>query len=179
MSAVAQAEVIYNMGADEIDIAAGPVVIYQGSHGDKGAHIADIILPAAAYTEEEGLYVNTEGRVQMGMAATPPKGDAKEGWAIIRALSAHLNRVLPYDSLDALREALFADHPSFAGLDHAPEGLTLDLSSLGSTGKMSAAPLTNAVSEFYFTNPIARASEVMAECAAVSEAAELPKEAAE
>jgi NADH-quinone oxidoreductase subunit G len=172
---------LYLLGADELDTSGlkNCFVIYQGSHGDKGAHVADIVLPAAAYTEEDGLFVNTEGRVQMGMAATPPKGEAKDGWAIIRALSAHLNRILPYDSLDALRETLFADHPSFAGLDHAPEGLPLDLSALGSAGKMTSAPFKNAVSEFYFTNPIARASEVMAECAAVSDAAELPKEAAE
>ena len=160
---------VYLLGADELDTSGlqDAFVIYQGSHGDKGAHVADIILPSAAYTEKDGLYVNTEGRVQMGVAAVAPKGEAKEDWAIIRALSGHLDRVLPYDSLDALREKLFADHPSFAGLDHAPEGLVLDLSALGASGKPTSAPFSNAVTDFYFTNPIARASEVMAECAAV------------
>ena len=158
---------VYLLGADELDTSAlkNTFVIYQGSHGDNGAHVADIILPSAAYTEKDGLYVNTEGRVQMGTAAVSPKGEAKEDWAIIRALSAHLNRVLPYDTLDGLREALFNDHPSFAGLNHVPTGLELDLSVFKGSGAPLAAPFVNAVSEFYFTNPIARASEVMAECA--------------
>ena len=160
---------VYLLGADELETSAleNAFVIYQGSHGDKGAHVADIILPSAAYTEKDGLYVNTEGRVQMGVAAVAPKGQAKEDWAIIRALSGHLDRVLPYDSLETLRAKLFEDHPSFAGLDHAPEGLELDLTALGASGKVTSAPFKNAVSDFYFTNPIARASEVMAECAAV------------
>ena len=180
-AASGEIKTVYLLGADELDTSGlkDAFVIYQGSHGDKGAHVADIILPSAAYTEKDGLYVNTEGRVQMGMAAVAPKGEAKEDWAIIRALSGHLDRVLPYDSLDALRTKLFEDHPSFAGLDHAPEGLTLDLSALGESGKPSAAPFKNAVSEFYFTNPIARASEVMAECAAVITDLNASKEAAE
>ena len=172
---------VFLLGADELDNSAleSAFVIYQGSHGDKGAHVADIILPEAAYTEKDGLYVNTEGRVQMGAAAVSPKGEAKDGWAIIRALSGHLNRVLPYDNLDSLRSALFADHPSFAGLDHAPSGLELDLSRIGEAGSLSTQPFKNAVSDFYFTNPIARASEVMAECAAVIDDAQSAKEAAE
>lgn len=172
---------VYLLGADELDTSGleNTFVIYQGSHGDKGAHVADIILPSTAYTEKDGLYVNTEGRVQMGVAAVSAKGDAKEDWAIIRALSGHLNRVLPYDNLDTLREKLFADHPSFAGLDHAPDGLELNLDALGASGKTSAVPFKNAVSEFYFTNPIARASEVMAECAAVINDLNATKEAAE
>jgi NADH-quinone oxidoreductase subunit G len=180
-AASGEIKTVYLLGADELDTSGlkDTFVIYQGSHGDKGAHVADIILPSAAYTEKDGLYVNTEGRVQMGMAAVAPKGEAKEDWAIIRALSGHLDRVLPYDSLDALRTKLFEDHPSFAGLDHAPEGLTLDLSALGESGKPSAAPFKNAVSEFFFTNPIARASEVMAECAAVITDLNASKEAAE
>jgi len=172
---------VYLLGADEIDTQGleNAFVIYQGSHGDKGAHVADIILPAAAYTEKDGLYVNTEGRVQMGVAAVSPKGEAKEDWAIIRALSGHMNRELPYDNLDALRTKLFEDHPSFAGLDHAPEGLVLDLSALSVSGKVSPEPFVNALSEFYFTNPIARASEVMAQCAAVNADVNATQEAAE
>jgi len=113
---------VYLLGADEMDMSAlkDAFVIYQGSHGDAGAHVADIILPAAAYTEKDGLYTNMEGRVQMGSRAVPPKGDAKEDWAIIRALSGHMGRALPYDSLSALRESLFADHPVFAGIGYAP-----------------------------------------------------------
>jgi len=113
---------VFLMGADELDTSKlkDAFVIYQGSHGDAGAHVADVILPGAAYSEKDGLYVNLEGRVQMGTRAVAPKGEAKEDWAIIRALSGHLNRVLPYDNLGALREKLFADHPTFAGLGYAP-----------------------------------------------------------
>ena len=107
MDGLADAEVIYNLGADEIDIAAGPFVIYQGSHGDRGAHRADVILPGAAYTEQSGLFVNTEGRPQMASRAGFPPGEAKEDWAIIRALSAQLDATQPWNDLAGLRSALF------------------------------------------------------------------------
>jgi len=93
-----------------------------------------VILPGAAYTEKDGLYVNLEGRVQMGARAVAPKGEAKDDWAILRALSGHIDRILPYDSLEALREKLFADHPSFASLDHAPganDAMEFDVKSMG------------------------------------------------
>jgi len=159
------------MGADELDTSKlkDAFVIYQGSHGDNGAHVADVILPSAAYTEQSGLYVNLEGRVQMSDRAVSPKGDAKEGWAILRALSAQLDRVLPYDSLNGLREKLMDDHPTFMSLDTAPERATFDAAKLGKKGKLSTAPLKNPIQDFYMTNPIARASTVMAECSAVVE----------
>jgi len=160
------------MGADELDTSKlkDAFVIYQGSHGDNGAHVADIILPSAAYTEKDGLYVNLEGRVQMGARAVAPKGDAKEDWAIIRALSGHLNRVLPYDSLDALREKLFADVPSFMSLGTVPEMTTeFDVATIGVKGALSKEAFVNPIKDFYMTNPIARASTVMAECSAVAE----------
>ena len=172
---------VYLLGADEIDTSklSKAFVIYQGSHGDAGAHCADVILPGAAYTEKSGLYVNMEGRVQLGMPAVPPKGEAKEDWAIIRALSAHVERVLPYDSLEALRETLFAEHPSFASLDNVEttEDGGVDMSQLGAAGTLSSAPLKNAVEDFYLTNPIARASQVMAECSELAQSS--VKEAAE
>jgi NADH-quinone oxidoreductase subunit G len=176
-------ETVYLMGADELDTSKlkDAFVIYQGHHGDNGAHVADVILPGAAYTEKDGIYVNMEGRVQLGSRAVAPKGEAKEDWAIIRALSGHLNRVLPYDNLDALREALFADHPSFMSVGTAPgaEGAAeFDPSAMGEAGELSTAPLTNPITDFYMTNPIARASNVMAECSAVIENKDL-KEAAE
>jgi len=170
------------MGADELDTSKlkDAFVIYQGSHGDKGAHVADIILPSAAYTEKDGLYVNMEGRVQMGSRAVAPKGQAKEDWAILRALSGHLNRVLPYDSLDALREKLFADVPSFMSLGMVPEHAAgFDVASIGAKGTLSSEALINPIKDFYMTNPIARASTVMAECSAVAEGGDGVKEAAE
>lgn len=174
---------VYLLGADELDTSKlkNTFVIYQGSHGDAGAHVADVILPGAAYSEKDGLYVNLEGRVQMGSRAVAPKGEAKEDWAIIRALSGHLNRVLPYDNLGGLREKLFTDHPTFAGLGYAPgaEGAAdFDVTSLGESGKVSAMSFQNSVIDFYMTNPILRASDTMAECSALKDVEQV-QEAAE
>lgn len=173
-AATGEIETVYLMGVDEVDTSKlnDAFVIYQGHHGDNGAHVADVILPGAAYTEKEGIYVNMEGRVQLGSRAVAPKGEAKEDWAIIRALSGHLNRVLPYDNLEALREALFAEHPSFMSIGSAPgiEGAAeFDPTVMGEAGDLSADALVNPITDFYMTNPIARASTVMAECSAVIE----------
>ena len=159
-------------GADEIDLSrTDAFVVYLGTHGDKGAHRADVILPGAAYTEKPGLYVNTEGRVQRGERAVFPKGEAKEDWTILRALSEVVGHKLPYDSLDQLRERLFADHPTFGQIDLAPGALTPASRStgLGEAGELSDAPLRSPVERFHFTNPIARASVTMAECAALAD----------
>src|SRR6202012_2260507 len=131
------ADVLFLMGADEIALSATDAfVISLGTHGDAGAHRADVILPGAAYTEKPGLYVNTEGRVQRGERATFPKGEAREDWTILRALSEHLGAKLPYDSLDQLRAKLFADHPTFGQIDYAPGSTptSFDLSGLGAAG---------------------------------------------
>jgi NADH-quinone oxidoreductase subunit G len=163
-------DVLFLLGADEIDLSATDAfVIYLGTHGDAGAHRADVILPGAAYTEKSGLYVNTEGRVQRGERAVFPKGDAREDWAILRALSEHLGARLPYDTLDALRARLFADHPTFGQIDYAPGSrpAVFDLAGLGVAGKPSGAPLASPIQAFHLTNPIARASVTMAECAAL------------
>jgi len=170
LAAKGGADVLFLLGADEIDISASKAfTVYLGTHGDRGAHKADVILPGAAYTEKNGLYVNTEGRVQQGVRAVFPKGEAKEDWAILRALSERLGEKLPYDSLEALRARLFADHPSFGRIDHvdgAQAAAGLDLAVLGGKGELSDAPFVSAVTDFYLTNPIARASVTMAECAA-------------
>ncbi len=186
LSAAAQGAVktVMLLGADELDTSKlkEAFVIYQGSHGDNGAHVADIILPSAAYTEKDGLYVNMEGRVQMGARAVAPKGQAKEDWAIIRALSGHLNRVLPYDNLGALREKLFADHPSFMSLGVAlgvQGAAQFDVAAIGAKGDLSKEVFVNPVTDFYMTNPIARASTIMAECSALFESGKNMKEAAE
>jgi NADH-quinone oxidoreductase subunit G len=167
-------ETVYLLGADELDTSKlkDSFVIYQGHHGDAGAHVADIILPGCAYTEKDGLYVNTEGRVQMGLKAVPPKGMAKEDWAILRALSAVIGRVLMYDSQSALRDALIEAYPTFGAMGYAPgsvEGADFDPSSLGREGALSDTPLQSPITDFYMTNAIARASNVMAECSALGE----------
>src|SRR5436853_2335675 len=110
-------EVAFLLGADDVEIAPGAFVVYIGTHGDRGAHRADVILPGAAYPEKSGIFVNTEGRVQMARRATFPPGEAREDWAILRALSEALGRRLPYDSLAALRRTMFAAHPHFPRLD--------------------------------------------------------------
>ena len=175
MDAVAGADVIYNLGADEIDIAPGPFVIYQGSHGDRGAHRADVIFPAAAYTEEGGVFINTEGRPQLAQRASFAPGEAKENWAILRAVSGELGSALPYDSLAALRSALVAAVPHIADLDVVPEN-TWQAEPAGMLGK---ATFRSAVHDFYLTNPIARASELMAELSAGAKARKTEAMAAE
>ena len=175
-------DVVVLLGADEIDTSAlgRAFVVYIGSHGDAGANRADVILPGAAYVEKPGIYVNTEGRVQVAPRATFPKGDAKEDWAILRALSEHLGAKLPYDSLEQLRAKLMADHPTFGQVDLTPavaEGL--DFASFGEPGELSAAPFASPVGDFYLTNPIARASVTMAECSASLRESHARLEAAE
>ncbi len=165
-AAIDGAEVILNLGADEVDIAAGPFVIYQGSHGDRGAHRADVILPAAAWVEEGGIFVNTEGRVQMAMRASFPPGEAKENWAILRALSAELGRTQPWDNLLDLRRALVAAHPHLGELDERPENTGADLE----PGPLGKADFRSSVKDYYLTNPIARASLLMAELSAMAKA---------
>jgi len=163
-------DVLFLLGADECETAASDAFkIYLGTHGDNGAHKADVILPGAAYTEKNGLYVNTEGRVQMGERAVFPKGEAKEDWSILRALSEILGHKLPYDSLDQLRAKLFADHPTFGQIDFAPGSIptVFDIAALGGAGELADTPFENAIKAFHLTNPIARASVTMAECAAV------------
>ena len=157
--ALGSAEVIYNMGVDEYDIPAGPKVIYQGSHGDRGAHRADIIFPAAAYTEESGIFVNTEGRPQLALKASFPVGEAKENWAIIRALSGTLNSPLGYNSLIQLREQMAKEFPHLMEIDMIQEN---ELEPIEVTVGNNAE-IENVIQDFYLTNPIARASAIMAE----------------
>jgi NADH-quinone oxidoreductase subunit G len=168
LAAVQGVEVIYNLGADEVEIQpaseGGPFVIYQGSHGDRGANRADIILPAAAYTEENGLFVNTEGRPQLAMRAGFAPGEAKENWAILRALSAELGATLPWDSLAGLRQALVAAVPHLAKIDQVADNGWTPVA----LRDMGAATFRTAVKDFYLTNPIARASTLMAECSALA-----------
>ena len=163
-TATAGAEVIYNLGADEVEIAAGPFVIYQGSHGDRGAMRADVILPAAAYTEENGLFVNTEGRTQLALRAGFAPGEAKENWAILRALSAELGATLPWDSLAALRGALVKAHPHLGRIDQVPAN---DWQPIAAKDPAKATFRT-AIREFYLTNPVARASKLMGELAGMA-----------
>ena len=160
------ADVVFNLGADEIEIAPGPFVIYQGSHGDRGAHRADLILPGAAWTEENGLFVNTEGRPQLALRAGFAPGEAKENWAILRALSGELGAALPFDSLAQLRQALVEAVPHLARIDEVPENDWVPVAATEpGAGQMAAA-----IADFYLTNPIARASELMAALSAIARA---------
>ena len=158
-------EVVYLLGADEIDTGklGNAFVVYQGHHGDAGAHRADVVLPGAAYTEKDGTYVNTEGRVQQAKRAVFPPGDAREDWAILRALSETLGTALPYDTLAALRRHMSEIAPSFDRIDHIAAPVW---SGFGNDGALDATAFDLPVPNFYMTNPICRASETMAACSA-------------
>ena len=160
-------EALYLLGADEIDMArlgapgSGPFVIYQGHHGDAGAHRADVILPGAAYPEKNATYVNTEGRVQLARLASFPPGEAREDWTILRALSEVVGKRLPYDNLGELRQRLIEANPVFAAVDQTEAAAW---GAFGQDGTVDAAPFVSPIGNFYMTDPISRASETMAEC---------------
>jgi NADH-quinone oxidoreductase subunit G len=158
-------DVVYLLGADEIDTnrLGKAFVIYQGHHGDAGAHRADVILPGAAYPEKNGTYVNTEGRVQQARLATFAPGDAREDWTILRALSERLGRKLPFDNLDQLRQQLFKQHPGLAALDEKPAAAW---GNFGKAGSVASTPFQRPIDNFYMTDPISRASATMAACSA-------------
>jgi NADH-quinone oxidoreductase subunit G len=156
-------EAVYLLGADEIDTTrlGNAFVIYQGHHGDRGAHRADVILPGAAYTEKNAIYVNTEGRAQMARMATFPPGEAREDWKILRALSEVLGRTLGFDSLAQLRRRLADASPVFAEIDAV---VPAAWGPFGAAGQMDGAPFRRAIENYYMTDPISRASATMAKC---------------
>ena len=169
MAASGSLDAVFLLGVDEIDIAPGTFAVYIGTQGDRGAMRADVVLPGAAYPEKSATYVNTEGRVQMATRASFPPGDAREDWAILRALSDVLGKKLPYDLLGQLRQAIFKAHPHLLRAGEIAPGDAADLTKLASFGgNTDKAPLLSSVDNFYFTNPIARCSAVMAECAAIA-----------
>ncbi|MGN6144097.1 MAG: NADH-quinone oxidoreductase subunit NuoG [Mesorhizobium sp.] len=168
---MADSDVLFLLGADELDmsnVSAG-CVVYIGTHGDAGAHRADVILPASAYTEKSGTYVNTEGRVQMTNRAGFAPGEAREDWAIIRALSDVLGKKLPFDSLAQLRAKLYGEVPHLARIDRIEAGSADDVAKAAKLGgRLGKGAFVSPVRDFYLTNPIARASAVMAECSALA-----------
>ncbi len=171
MAKAGAVDLLINLGADEIDIEPGAFVVYIGTHGDKGAHRADVILPGAAYTEKTGTYVNIEGRPQFAERAVFPPGEAREDWAILRALSEAIGAKLTFDSANQLRAALGAAHPDLVKFDAITSADASALTKLvDAGGEFGSAPFASGVADFYFTNPIARASRVMAECSALAQA---------
>ncbi len=171
LAAKGELDVLFLLGADEYDMSAmgNAFVVYIGSHGDAGAHRADVILPGATYTEKSGTYVNTEGRVQVTSRSVFPPGDAKEDWAIIRALSGVVSKPLPFNSLQQLRSAIYAQFPHLARIDQIASGNAADIASLSQASvRTTSARFGSAISDFYLSNPIARASAVMGECAAMA-----------
>ncbi len=166
MAAAAKAgslDVLWSLGADEIEYSdfVSSFVIYQGHHGDAGAHHADIILPGAAYTEKDGIYLNTEGRVQYANRAAFPPGEAREDWAIIRAVSGAIGKSIGMDSLAEVRDSLYEAVPHFAMPDQVGE---VKWAKFGGRARFKAQPVTSAIKNFYMTCAISRASETMAEC---------------
>ena len=162
-------DLLFLLGADEIDVPSGTFVVYQGTHGDAGAQRANVILPGAAYTEKSAIYVNTEGRVQLAERAGFPPGEAREDWAILRALSDALGHRLPYNSSAELRAALYEAHPHLQRVDHIEAGALQDVRALAAAdAKPAKEPFRNPIADYYLTNPIARASAIMAECSALA-----------
>ena len=157
-------EVVYLLGADEVDMAAlgSAFVIYQGHHGDTGAHRANVILPGAAYTEKDGTYVNTEGRVQLARLTMHPVGDARADWTILRALSDALDNGIGFDTLGDVRRRLVEVNPVFDRVDEVVPAAWGTFGDAGAT--LDAAPFVSPVANFYMTDPISRASETMAKC---------------
>ncbi|MEZ5873745.1 MAG: NADH-quinone oxidoreductase subunit NuoG [Hyphomicrobiales bacterium] len=170
-------DVVYLLGADEIDVEAlgKAFVIYQGSHGDRAAHRADVILPGAAYTEKDATYVNTEGRAQMTSRAVFPPGEAREDWKIVRALSAVLGKPLPFDSLQELRGKMYEAHPQLALLEMVEPADSAAIEKLASkAAKPGKDRFGLAIDDYYLTNAVARASAIMASLSAMH-ADEFPK----
>jgi NADH-quinone oxidoreductase subunit G len=165
-SASGEIEVLFLIGADEIDTSklGGTFVVYQGSHGDAGARAADVILPGAAYTEKNASWVNTEGRLQRGQLAVFPPGEAKEDWKILRALSEVLGKKVPLDSLGQVRARMAEIAPPLSEPDIVAVGAW---GAFGRAGELARAAFAPPIRDFYQTNPIARASRVMAECSAL------------
>ena len=180
-SIMKSSDVTFLLGADELDMnALKGFVVYIGTHGDRGAHRADVILPASTYTEKSGTYVNTEGRVQLANRAAFAPGEAREDWAILRALSSVLGEALPYDSLSQLRGNMYKEYPHLMQIDEINAGNPDDVKALAAkTGRILAASLVSPIQDFYLSNPIARASKVMAECSALASGSADLKDAAE
>jgi NADH-quinone oxidoreductase subunit G len=159
-------EVLYLLGADEIDTRdlAGAFVIYQGHHGDRGAQRADVVLPGAAYTEKDGTYVNTEGRVQLARRAVFPPGEAREDWRILRALSEAVGHPLAFDTLSELRRRMRQAYPVFGETDRV---VGASWEPFGEPGPVNPTPFVYPTADFYRTDPISRASETMARCSEI------------
>jgi NADH-quinone oxidoreductase subunit G len=162
--AAAKPKLAFFLGADEVDYSlfADSFKVYVGHHGDNGAHHADVILPGAAYSEKSGTYVNLEGRVQRGERAVFPPGDAREDWAIFRALSDVLGKRLSFDSLDALRAEMAKAVPALGVEGLADYGWSEPSLPSDVSGKIVDYP----IKDFYLTNAICRASETMQKCSA-------------
>ncbi|MHA6722827.1 NADH-quinone oxidoreductase subunit NuoG [Sphingomonas sp. RS2018] len=159
----AKPKLVFFMGADEVNHAAfeGAFKVFVGHHGDAGAHHADVILPGAAYTEKAGTYVNIEGRVQRGERAVFPPGDAREDWAILRALSERIGTTLPFDSFEELRAKMYAAVPALA-----EKGLARFDWSVPSLSSDASGEVGYPIKDFYLTNAICRASPTMQRCSA-------------
>ena len=160
-------DVIYLLGSDEIEMdrLGDAFVIYQGHHGDAGAHRADAILPGAAYTEKNATYVNLEGRCQRALRAVFPPGEAKEDWAIIRALSERVGKKLSYDNLSQVRQRMLEVNSIFSEINKISE---TDWGEFGKRGVIKEGEFIQPIENFYMTDVISRASATMAECTEVA-----------
>ncbi len=161
---VTKNEILYLIGADEIEIdKKDKFIIYQGSHASKNTKIADVVLPGAAYTEKDGLYVNLEGRVQSAFKASFPPGEAKEDWKILRALSEALGKPLKFNTLDQLRNKMFESYPQLSTIDQLPRNDLNKLSISNTLDILDSKVIFNSI-DYYQSNEIARSSKTMLNC---------------
>uniref|UniRef100_A0A6L2LBN2 NADH dehydrogenase [ubiquinone] iron-sulfur protein 1, mitochondrial n=1 Tax=Tanacetum cinerariifolium TaxID=118510 RepID=A0A6L2LBN2_TANCI len=169
-NSIESAKFLYLMGADDVNLDKLPkdaFVVYQGHHGDKGVYRANVILPAAAFSEKEGTYVNTEGCAQQTVPAVPTVGDAREDWKIIRALSEVSGVSLPYDTISGVRSRIRTVAPNLLHVDEREPATFSTSLKPESTSKVSATPFGVTVDNFYMTDAITRASKIMAQCSAL------------
>ncbi len=160
-------DVLFNLGADEIEIPAGPFVVYQGTHGDSGRIVPTSILPGARYREIRDLRQHGRPSQATARSVFPPARGRRTGRSCALCPTCSGKR-LPFDSLMQLRKAIYAAHPHLSNLDAVTPADPAAVAALAKAGgKPKAEPFAETWGDFYLTNPIARASAVMAECSAL------------
>ena len=154
-------DIVYLAGQDNLNFnKKDEFIIYQGSHGDKGAEIADIILPGSAYTEQDGFFTNLEGKVQKAHKASYPPGDAKEDWQIINELAEFMNNRKLFNDKDELESSMF----NYLNLQREKQESTKEQSYNFENVEFQNENLKIFVKDYYFSNVIARSSKTMVEC---------------
>ena len=154
-------EIIFLVGQDNLEFTKkNEFIIYQGSHGDKGAEIADIVLPGSAYTEQDGYFTNLEGKIQKAQKASYPPGEAKEDWQIINELAEFMNNRKLFNDKDELESSMF----NYLNLQKVKQNNSNNKIITSNENDFKNEALKVSVKDYYFSNVVARASKTMIEC---------------